>query len=93
MYQKRLGENTFTIVNKHGRRIQGLAALASAMNRKQLPLCSIHHTEFKNYIFSDLEETFLKSIYNIEILDNERLRKIFDFPKSTTKPNNTSNIK
>ena len=61
--ENKLGENTFTIVNKHGRRVQKLAALASATNRKQLPLCSKHHIEFENGIFSDLNATFLKSIF------------------------------
>lgn len=92
LHRKKLGENKFTIVNKHGRRVQGLAALASATNRKQLPLCSKHHIEFENGIFSDLNATFLKSIYNIDIPDNEHLRKAFGSPKSTTKSDNNSKI-
>lgn len=81
LHRKKLRENKFTVVNKHGRRVQGLAALLSTMNRKQLPLCSKHHLEFERGNFSNLDEVFLKSIYNIEIPDNEHLRKIFGFYK------------
>ena len=85
LHRKKLGENTFTIINKHGRRVRGLAALTSATNRKQLPLYTKHHIEFENGIFSDLDTTFLKNLYNITIPDNEHLRKVFGSPKSTTK--------
>lgn len=90
LYRKKLGENKSTVVNKHGRRIKGVTALMSTMNRKQLPLCKMHHLEFENGKFSNLDPVFLKSIYNIEIPDNKHLHKVFGSPKSTTKHDNNS---
>jgi hypothetical protein len=92
LHRKRSKENKFTIVNRHGRRIQGIAALLSAMNRKQLPLCSKHHVEFEKGNFSNLDKVFLKSIYNIEIPDNEHLREAFGTHELPTKSDNNSNI-
>jgi hypothetical protein len=45
LHRSQSGCDKFTVVNKHGRRVQGLSALLSSMNRKQLPLCSHHHLE------------------------------------------------
>ena len=92
LYRKKLGESKFTIVNKHGRRIQGLSALLSSLNRKQLPLCSKHHLEFEKNNFSDLDRVFLKNLYNIEVPDNEFLRKAFGvdgLPVKSDKHNNS----
>jgi len=88
LHRKHFGENKFTIVNKHGRRIQGFAALLSAINRKQLPLCSKHHSEFEKGNFSNLDRVFLKNLYNTEIPDNEHLRKVFGTHEKSTKSDN-----
>jgi retron-type reverse transcriptase len=92
LHRKHFKENKFTIVNKHGRRIQGFSALLSAINRKQLPLCTKHHLEFEKGNFSNLDRVFLKNLYNIEVPDNEYLRKVFGtYEKSTKFDNNTNN--
>lgn len=92
LHRKKLREDKFTIVNKHGRKIQGLAALMSAINRKQLPLCTKHHIEFEKGVFSNLDKTFLKSIYNIEIPDNTHLHKVFGPHRLTTKSGSNSEV-
>jgi hypothetical protein len=92
LHRKHFGENKFTIVNKHGRRIQGFSALLSTITRKQLPLCTKHHLEFEKGNFSNLDRVFLKNLYNIEVLDNEYLRKVFGtYEKSAKSDNNTNN--
>jgi len=48
-----------SVLNRAGRRVKGSTALLSAMNRKQLPLCSMHHILFERGEFSDLDTTFL----------------------------------
>ena len=88
--RKNLGDGKYSITNKSGRKIQGLAALLSAMNRKQLPLCSKHHLEFEKGNFSDLDKEFLKNIYNTEVPDNEQLYKVFTTGEFTAKPKKKS---
>lgn len=77
LHRSQSGSDKFTVVNKHGRKVQGRSALLSSMNRKQLPLCSHHHLEFERGYFSDLDRSFLKNLYNIEVPDSEQLRKVF----------------
>jgi hypothetical protein len=73
-----MGEkSTMSISNSQNRRISGRTALLSAINRKQLPLCSLHHREFEKGNFSDLDVHFLHEIYKTNIPDNETLKKIF----------------
>jgi len=66
-----------SVLNRAGRRVKGSTALLSAMNRKQLPLCSMHHILFERGEFSDLDTTFLNKIYNTKIPDNTVPRQVF----------------
>lgn len=66
-----------SVVNSKGRRVKGVTALMSAMNRKQLPLCKNHHVEFDNGKYSDIDTIYLKASLGFPGNDSSRLRQIF----------------
>ena len=70
-------DGKISVRNRAGGRVKGNIALLSAMNRKQLPLCTMHHILFERGEFSDLDTTFLEKIYNTKIPDNTILRQVF----------------
>ena len=49
------------VLTTRGKRIKGLAALLSSLNRKYIPLCSKHHLEFEAGQFSPLCPKTVKS--------------------------------
>ena len=70
-------DGKISVLNRSGRRIKGSKALFSAMNRKQLPLCKMHHLLFEQGEFYDLDSSFLNPIYNTKIPENDALRQVF----------------
>lgn len=66
-----------TVVNRHGRRVTGKTALLSAINRKQIPLCRYHHSEFEKGNYSELNTDYLTELYNLKLPEESRLREIF----------------
>lgn len=81
-------DNRILMLNRFGRRVKKVIAFTSAMNRKQLPLCSIHHIEFKNGIFSKLYASFFNSIYNTKISESDVFCQVFmtvEFEKNQRK--------
>jgi hypothetical protein len=69
---------TTTVISRSGKRIKGLAAIMSAMNRKQLPLCPKHHSLFEQGIYSDLDAHYCKQLLLTNIPDGDKLRSAFD---------------
>ena len=68
-----------TVVNKEGRRVRGFTALLTSINRKQLPLCPQHHSDFEKGVYSAIDVEFLRTIfYNTWIPDSETLKRIFE---------------
>lgn len=67
-----------SILDLKGNRVKGIAAILSASNRKQLPLCRQHHVEFESGKFTKINSSFLKEIYNTSIFDNQILEKLFN---------------
>lgn len=53
-----------TVLYRKGRRVKGIQAFLTSINRKQLPLCKAHHLEFEKGIFSDLDYTRLNDLLN-----------------------------
>jgi hypothetical protein len=55
-----------TVLTSNNKRLSGISAVLSAVNRKQIPLCSRHHLEFETGNYSTLDIDFLKKIYNVD---------------------------
>ena len=70
-------DGKISILDRSGRRIKGSQALLSAINRKQLPLCKMHHMLFEQGEFHDLDASFLNPIYNTRLPENKVLRQVF----------------
>lgn len=70
--------NKTTILNRRGRRIRGLSALMSAMNRKQLPLCKKHHLEFDSGKPSELDSEYLRDLLKTNVPDGLALIEAFN---------------
>lgn len=53
-----------SVVTKKGRRVTGTTAFQVALNRKQIPLCKLHHTDLHNkrISFSDINWEYIKEI-------------------------------
>jgi len=68
-----------SVINRKGKRVKGLAAVLTAMNRKQLPLCRKHHLEFETGKYSPLDNKYLSSLYNTKIPDSKTLNAVLRF--------------
>ena len=55
-----------SVLTSNNKRLYGLSAILSAVNRKQIPLCSLHHLEFEAGKYSPLDKEFLKKVYNVD---------------------------
>lgn len=55
-----------SVLTFNNKRLYGLSAILSAVNRKQIPLCSLHHLEFEAGEYSPLDKEFLKKVYNVD---------------------------
>lgn len=64
LHRKVRENGKITILDKNNKPVKGIAAILSAINRKQLPLCKKHHLEFEKGIYSPLNESWLNIILN-----------------------------
>ena len=55
-----------SVLTSNNKRLYGMSAVLSAVNRKQIPLCSLHHLEFEVGKFSPLDVDYLKKVYNVD---------------------------
>ena len=55
-----------SILTSNNKRLHGISAILLAVNRKQIPLCSLHHLEFETGEYSPLDKEFFKKIYNVD---------------------------
>jgi retron-type reverse transcriptase len=62
LHRKVNSDGSTSVVDRKGRRVKGLPAILTMLNRKQLPLCRKHHLEFEKGIFSNLDTDKLKSV-------------------------------
>jgi len=60
-------DGKISILTREGKKKKGLGAFMSAINRKQLPLCSLHHRDFENNKYHELDLNYLKDNFNIGI--------------------------
>ena len=61
-----ISDGKITVVTSNNKRLSGVAAILSAINCKQIPLCSFHHLEFETGIYSALDKNLFKKIYNVD---------------------------
>jgi retron-type reverse transcriptase len=55
-----------SVVTSNNKRLSGISAILSAVNRKQIPLCSFHHLEFETGNYSPLDIKLFKKIYSVD---------------------------
>jgi len=67
------------VLNRKGKRVKGLPAVHTAINRKQLPLCRKHHLEFETGKYTTLDNKYLSSLYNTKIPDSKTLNDVLRF--------------
>ena len=78
LYRKVDNLGQVSTLNRKKKRVKGLAAIFSANNRKQLPLCKKHHREFEFDKYSPLDMEYLYSFYNRSIPDSKMLYSVFN---------------
>ena len=52
------------MLDRKGRRVKGLPAVLTSINRKQLPLCHEHHLDFEAGKYHPLDYSKLNSVLN-----------------------------
>jgi hypothetical protein len=67
-----------SVINRHGRKVKGITAMLSCINRKQIPLCPKHHLEFEKGLFSEVDTDFLGNLYNRHVPDSDILQQAFN---------------
>jgi hypothetical protein len=65
-----------SVLTSNNKRLSGIGAILSAVNRKQIPLCSFHHLEFEIGNYSPLDTDFLSKVYKIDC-SNLNFEEIF----------------
>nr|AVR57718.1 hypothetical protein [Halamphora calidilacuna] len=64
------------VLTSNNKRLSGIGAILSAVNRKQIPLCSFHHLEFEIGNYSPLDTDFISKVYKIDC-SNLNFEEIF----------------
>jgi retron-type reverse transcriptase len=67
-----------SVINRHGRKVKGITAMLSCINRKQIPLCPKHHLEFEKGLFSEVDTDFLGNLFNRHVPDSDILQQAFN---------------
>ena len=62
LHRKVDSDGNTSVIDRKGKRVKGLPAILTMLNRKQLPLCRKHHLELEKGIFSNLDIDKLKSV-------------------------------
>lgn len=78
LYRKKEKNGQISVLDVKGNRVKGIAAILTASNRKQIPLCRQHHLEFESGKFTKLNRSFLKEIYNTPIYHNQILQELYE---------------
>lgn len=78
LHRRKEKDGKISVLDLKGTRVKGIAAILTASNRKQIPLCRQHHHEFESGKFSKLDGSFLKEIYNTPIFDNSILQELYE---------------
>jgi Type II intron maturase len=78
LHRKIEKDGRISILDLKNNKVKGIAAILSALNRKQLPLCRQHLVEFEKGQFTKINRLFLRKIYNTSIFDNQILEKLFN---------------
>lgn len=78
LHRKKEKNGQISVIDLKGNRVKGIAAILTASNRKQIPLCRQHHIEFESGKFAKLDRTFLKEIYNTPIYHNQILQELYE---------------
>jgi Type II intron maturase len=55
-----------SVFTSNNKRLSGISAILSAVNCKQIPLCSFHHMELEIGNYSPLDAKLFKEIYNVD---------------------------
>ena len=55
-------------LTSNNKRLFGISAILSVVNRKQIPLCSFHHLKFETGNYNSLDIDLFKKIYNVDCL-------------------------
>jgi hypothetical protein len=84
--RKMSNSGMLTVLDRKGRRVKGLAAVLTAIKRKQLPLCRKHHLEFETGKYSPLDDKYMSNLYNTKIPDSKTLNSILRFGSYDKKP-------
>ena len=53
-----------SVLDRKGKRVKGLPAVLTALNRKQLPLCHQHHLDFEKGRYHPLDYSKLSTVFN-----------------------------
>lgn len=54
------------VLTSNNKRLSGISAVLSVVNRKQISLCSFHHLEFEVGNYSPLDHDLLSKMYNFD---------------------------
>lgn len=54
------------VLTSNNKRLSGISAVLSVINRKQIPLCSFHHLEFEVGNYSPLDHDLINMIYHVD---------------------------
>lgn len=65
--RKVFNSGTIFVISKDKKRISGIGAILSAINRKQIPFCKKHHLEFEFGIYYELDVEYLSKLHSINI--------------------------
>jgi len=63
LWRREEKDGRLSVLDSRGRRVTGLAAIMTARQRKQLPLCAKHHAEMERGIFSPLDQEYLSKTF------------------------------
>jgi len=90
--RKKVEGGTISVITKKGKRVSGIGALLSAMNRKQLPLCKKHHLEFENGCFYPLDNEYLSKVLRMKaMLTDTQVKDVFTLGSYLKNANDRTN--
>lgn len=79
LHRKVSSDGRTSVLDRKGKRVKGLPAILTMLNRKQMPLCHKHHLEFEGGKFSELDYDKLQSILgNVPRPKSSDFEPIFD---------------
>jgi Type II intron maturase len=64
LQRKRDYNGVTTVIDKKGRPVKGLRAVLTSINRKQIPLCRLHHMEMERGKYHELNKGIINEVLN-----------------------------